>query len=103
VGEVINPSTVAYLNAKVNSLINQNHRGKRKNRNIKKSKLKIFNVNINDIRNKIVELIEIVYELDPDIVMIQKTKKCNSDKKIYINGYTIIEKLAENEINKNGL
>ena len=77
---------------------------KERNTNRRKyEKLKIFNININNIANKFEELCETIYEINPDIITIQETKRTLNSKNINICGYTIIEKLAEDEANKNGM
>ena len=78
---------------------------KRSRRKINRSKsnLKIFNININNLKLKIIELNVIIQDLKPDIILLQETKRDVNSPKIEIGGYEIIERLAEPEINKNGL
>ena len=65
--------------------------------------LRILNININNIKNKLEELCEIIYEINPDVITIQETKRTKLCKNIRLYGYIITEKLAEDEANKNGL
>jgi hypothetical protein len=53
----------------------------KKYRDSKNSKLNIFNININEPRNKTLELGEVILEMDPNIIFIQETKRLDSIKK----------------------
>jgi hypothetical protein len=51
-------------------------------------KLKIVQLNVNGIKNKITELIELAKQLKPEIITIQETKLKNTDKTPKIPHYT---------------
>jgi hypothetical protein len=73
-----------------NCVVNHNHN----------NKLKILQININGIRNKISELNLLISETKPDIINIQESKLTAECKTPFVNGYTPARK--DRVVNKGG-
>lgn len=56
--------------------------------------LKIISININRLTNKLMELSELIYNNNPDIVFIQETHRKQGSSFIQINGYELFESSA---------
>jgi hypothetical protein len=61
------------------------------------TKLKILQININGIQNKLSELRQIIHESTPDVITVQETKLTNTSYKYNIPGYTTIRKDRKNK------
>jgi glutaredoxin-related protein len=66
------------------------------------NKLKILQININGIRNKINELNLLISKTKPDVITIQESKLTADSKTPFINGYTPSRKDQDRVLNKGG-
>jgi len=68
-----------------------------------KENLEIFSLNVNRIQNKLLELNEYLIMKTPDIFCLQETHRTQTDAKLVIGNYSIIEVCAKEKKNMNGL
>lgn len=65
--------------------------------------LKIISLNANHLKNKLIELEELINMDKPDIVFLQETHRTKEDKPLKILNYNIIETLKTENESSNGL
>ena len=54
-------------------------------------KISILQININDLTNKKHQICKLIYEKDPDVILIQETKLTSTSEKVEFEGYETIE------------
>ncbi|KAM0679760.1 hypothetical protein GINT2_002170 [Glugoides intestinalis] len=65
--------------------------------------LRVVTLNINHLNNKLIELTELLYTDNPDIIQLQETHRTSMSARINWPGYDIIESHAKDERGFNGL
>lgn len=63
---------------------------------LNKTKMTIMSLNINGLESKISELILLIEEKRPDIILLQETRRKSTEKKINLPNYSVFE-VAENQ------
>ena len=76
----------------------QTHTNANSNKPSDDTKIKILQLNINGIQNKIAELTQLTHESSPDIITIQESKLSTASNKINIPGYITIRKDRQNKV-----
>ena len=65
--------------------------------------IKIITLNVNNLTLKVEEILHLISKENPDIVLLQETRRLSKSGKLYFPGYKVMEQLSDLETNRVGL